>query len=90
MRYMNLAWILLMRRISDQIADRFKQMDNYPQVNDEKKNFCQRICGCHRKKRTRLKHAEQHPWSISQVSYQLKRQASSFLNLISPRAYFWK
>ncbi|VDK22256.1 unnamed protein product [Taenia asiatica] len=35
MRYMNLAWILLMRRISDQIADRFKQLDEDSGTDDE-------------------------------------------------------
>ncbi|KAH9277770.1 Bestrophin-1 [Echinococcus granulosus] len=66
MRYMNLAWILLMRRISDQIADRFKQLDEDSNSDDEGiTKYCEyRSTRC--KRRTKLKHANQHPWSISQ------------------------
>ncbi|KAM7533481.1 hypothetical protein Aperf_G00000124445 [Anoplocephala perfoliata] len=58
MRYMNLAWILLMRRVSDPIADRFK---------DIKKDFGElsRSGCCKRRKKHEHKHAQYHPWSVS-------------------------
>ncbi|KAL5106623.1 Bestrophin-1 [Taenia crassiceps] len=66
MRYMNLAWILLMRRISDQIADRFKQLEeDFGSDNEDIAKCCKsRFHRC--KRRRKLKHANQHPWSISQ------------------------
>ncbi|KAM7533562.1 hypothetical protein Aperf_G00000124429 [Anoplocephala perfoliata] len=65
MRYMNLAWILLMRRISDQIADRFKQLE---EDSDDEHDGPSGLCTCCStacKRKKKRKHAEQHPWSIS-------------------------
>ncbi|VDM17591.1 unnamed protein product [Hydatigera taeniaeformis] len=66
MRYMNLAWILLMRRISDQIADRFKQLDEDSDSDEEGIIRCCKGWTRRFKRRSKLKHANQHPWSISQ------------------------
>ncbi|VDD78168.1 unnamed protein product [Mesocestoides corti] len=64
MRYLNLAWILLMRRISDQIADRFKQLEDEP-AWEGTDGFCpSKICRLRQlSNRSRVK---RHPWSISQ------------------------
>ncbi|KAM7533504.1 hypothetical protein Aperf_G00000124461 [Anoplocephala perfoliata] len=64
MRYMNLAWILSMRRISDQIASRFEQLEKDP--DDDLDGFGRfNFCG---RKRKRM-HAKQKPWSISHLHH---------------------
>uniref|UniRef100_A0A0R3TVP6 Bestrophin homolog n=1 Tax=Rodentolepis nana TaxID=102285 RepID=A0A0R3TVP6_RODNA len=78
MRYMNLSWILLMRRISDQIADRFKQLD---EDSDCEQEYCCKGYSkcCNRKKK--MHHIMQHPWSSSQVS--VTTESLLFLNSYS-------
>ncbi|BHF82532.1 hypothetical protein SprV_0802567000 [Sparganum proliferum] len=61
MRYMNLAWILLMRRISDQIADRFKQAED----DNGETAMCSR---CKTARPNKLQRRTCHPWSISQFA----------------------
>nr|VZI33875.1 unnamed protein product [Spirometra erinaceieuropaei] len=61
MRYMNLAWILLMRRISDQIADRFKQAED----DNGETAMCSR---CKTARPKKLQRRTCHPWSISQFT----------------------
>lgn len=66
MRYMNLAWILLMRRISDQIADRFKQLDE--DSDCEQEDCCKGRSKCCKRKK-KMHHIMQHPWSSSQFQH---------------------
>ena len=53
MRYMNLAWILLMRNISEQIANRFRTAENQ---GEEEKNVREILTNINRDKREHHKH----------------------------------
>ncbi|KAA3681095.1 uncharacterized protein DEA37_0007193, partial [Paragonimus westermani] len=84
MRYVNLSWILMMRLISDQTADRFPDRDTKPVPNTSQ----DRHAIWRRKRKCRLHRSLHRPWSMgaSQVSVVRDRTTSFSGNICTGSA----